>query len=37
MIECCSRRYVFYKLLNIEIPKQIDKLLTNKTKAKFSS
>ena len=37
MIEYCSKRYIFYKLLNIQIPKQIEKLLTNKTKAKFSA
>ncbi len=36
MIEYCSRRYIFYKLLNIKIPKQIEKLLTNKIKAKCS-
>ena len=36
MINFCSRRYIFYKLLNIKIPKQIEKLLTNKTEVKFS-
>ncbi|MDE0118526.1 MAG: hypothetical protein OXM55_00770 [Bdellovibrionales bacterium] len=36
MIEYCSRRYIFYKLLNIKIPKQIEKLLTNKIKATCS-
>ena len=35
--KACSRRYVFYKLFNIKIPKQIEKLLTNKSVAKFSS
>ena len=31
----CSRRYLFYKLFNVKIPKHIEKLLTNQTKAKF--
>ena len=31
----CSRRLIFYKLLNIKIPKHIEKLLTNKTALKF--
>ncbi len=35
--KACSRRYVFYKLFNIKIPKQIEKLLTNKSVAQFSS
>ncbi len=33
----CSRRYIFYKLLNIKIPSEIEKLLTNYTKAQFFS
>ena len=33
--EMCSKRYIFYKLLNIEIPRKIEKLLTNYTKARF--
>ena len=32
----CSRRYIFYKLLNINIPKHIEKLLIKKTIATFS-
>ena len=35
--KACSRRYVFYKLFDIKIPKQIEELLTNKSIAKFSS
>ncbi len=35
--ELCSRRYIFYKLLNIKIPKHIEKLLTNKTTVQFLS
>ena len=31
----CSRRLIFYKLLNIKIPKHIEKLLTNKTDSQF--
>ena len=31
----CSRRFIFYKLLNIKIPKNIEKLLSNQTAAKF--
>ena len=31
----CSRRYIFYKLLNIKIPRYLEKLLTNKTQARF--
>ena len=34
--KACSRRYIFYKLLNINIPIQIEKLLVNKTTVKFS-
>ena len=33
----CSRRYIFYKTLDIKIPKHIEKLLTNETKVKFVS
>lgn len=32
----CSRQLIFYKLLNIKIPKQIEKLLSNQTQAIFS-
>ena len=35
--QACSKRYVFYKLFDIKIPKQIEELLTNKSVAKFSS
>ena len=35
--EMCSKRYIFYKLLNIKIPRKIEKLLTNYTKARFVS
>ena len=31
----CSRRLIFYKLLNIKIPQHIEKLLTNKTASNF--
>ena len=34
-IEYCSKRYIFYKLFNVKIPKQIEKLLTNQTQATF--
>lgn len=37
MREICSRRLIFYKLLNIEIPRKIKKLLVNKTQLKFLS
>ncbi len=33
--QMCSRRLIFYKLLNIKIPKKIEKLLTNQTKVTF--
>ena len=33
--EICSRRLIFYKLLNVKIPKQIEELLTNQTKVTF--
>ena len=33
--EVCSKRLIFYKLFNIKIPKHIEKLLTNRTKAEF--
>ena len=33
--KACSRRLIFYKLLNIKIPKNIEKLLSNQTAAKF--
>ena len=33
--KACSRRLIFYKLLNIKIPKSVEKLLTNQTTAKF--
>lgn len=35
--KACSRRYIFYRLLNIEIPKHIEKLLINKTATQFVS
>ena len=35
--EMCSKRYIFYKLLNVKIPRKIEKLLTNYTKARFVS
>ena len=31
----CSRQLIFYKLLNIKIPKQIEQLLTNQTQTTF--
>ena len=37
MREICSRRLIFYKLLNIKIPRKIEKLLVNKTQVKFVS
>ena len=35
--KACSKRYIFYKLLNIKIPKHIEKLLKNKTQARFEN
>ena len=35
--KACSKRLIFYKLLNVKIPKEIEKLLVNRTQVKFVS